>query len=192
MDNVRLARSGDAAAVAAIYAPSVTGAATSFELTPPSAGEIAERIARVSPHAPWLVMDRDGELTGFAYAARHRERAAYQWSVDTSVYVRADQRRTGVGRTLYRVLLALLRVQGFYAAHAGITLPNPASVALHEAVGFGRIGVEPCVGFKLGAWHDVGWWQLALRARSGEPQPPLSVHDAQARQGWREALAPPA
>jgi phosphinothricin acetyltransferase len=188
MDNVRLAHTGDAAAVAAIYAPSVTDAAASFELTPPSTAEVAERIAKVSAHAPWLVLVRGGDIAGFAYASRHRERAAYQWSVDTSVYVRADQRRTGVGRTLYSVLLALLRIQGFYAAHAGITLPNPGSVALHEAMGFRRIGVEPSVGYKLGVWHDVGWWQLAMHARTGAPAAPLSVQEAQVRQGWSDAL----
>jgi phosphinothricin acetyltransferase len=191
MDNVRLAQAGDAAAVAAIYAPSVTGAATSFELTPPGADEIAERIAKISLYAPWLVLVRDGDIAGFAYASRHRERAAYQWSVDTSVYVRADQRRSGVGRSLYRALLALLELQGFYAAHAGITLPNPGSVALHEAMGFGRIGVEPSVGYKLGAWHDVAWWQLALRARAGEPAPPRSIEQAQALPAWAAALSTP-
>jgi L-amino acid N-acyltransferase YncA len=191
MDNVRLADSGDAAAVAAIYAPSVTDAAVSFELTPPSADEIAERIAKVSSHAPWLVLVRDGDIAGFAYASRHRERAGYQWSVDTSVYVRADQQRGGVGRTLYSVLLALLRVQGFYAAHAGITLPNPGSIALHEAMGFRRIGVEPSVGYKLGVWHDVGWWQVELHARTGAPAAPLSVQEAQVRRDWSEALAGP-
>jgi L-amino acid N-acyltransferase YncA len=188
MDNVRLAHAGDAAAVAAIYAPSVTDTATSFELTPPSAGEMVERIARISPHAPWLVLVRDSEIAGFAYASRHRERAAYQWSVDTTVYVHPGQRRTGVGHGLYRVLLALLRVQGFYAAYAGITQPNPGSVALHEAVGFRRIGLESSVGYKLGSWHDVGWWQLDLRARTGSPATPLSVQEAQTRREWREAI----
>lgn len=189
MTTIRLAHSGDAAAIAAIYAPSVTDAAASFELAAPSADEIAGRIAAMSPHAPWLVLVRGGEIAGYAYASRHRERAAYQWSVDTSVYVRADQQRTGVGRSLYRVLLALLDVQGFYAVHAGITLPNPGSVRLHEAVGFRRIGVEPAVGYKLGAWHDVGWWQLALRPRNRVPAAPLSVQAAQAQRGWSEALA---
>lgn len=189
MATVRLAHAGDAAAIAAIYAPSVTDAAASFELAAPGPDEMAARIAAISPHAPWLVLVRGGEVAGYAYASRHRERPAYQWSVDTSVYVRADQRRTGAGRTLYRVLLALLDVQGFYAAHAGITLPNPASVGLHEAVGFQRIGTEPAVGYKLGAWHDVGWWQLALRTRTGAPAPPLSVQAAQAQHGWRQALA---
>ncbi|HEX3765692.1 MAG TPA: arsinothricin resistance N-acetyltransferase ArsN1 family B [Kofleriaceae bacterium] len=189
MATVRLAHAGDAAAIAAIYAPSVTSTARSFELAAPGPDEMAVRIAALSPHAPWLVLVRGGEIAGYAYASRHRERAAYQWSVDTTVYVRADQRRTGIGRSLYRVLLALLDVQGFYAAHAGITLPNPASVGLHEAIGFRPIGVEPAVGYKLGAWHDVGWWQLALRARTGVPAAPLSVQAAQAEPGWCRALA---
>jgi len=188
MPTVRLADTGDAAAIAAIYAPSVTDAATSFELAAPSPDDIAGRIAALSPHTPWLFLVRDGGIAGYAYASRHRERAAYQWSVDTSVYVRADQRRTGIGRALYRVLLALLDVQGFYSVHAGITLPNPGSVGLHEAVGFRQIGVEPAVGYKLGAWHDVGWWQLALRARTGVPTAPLTVQAAQAQRGWRETL----
>lgn len=101
---------------------------------------------------------------------------------------RTDQRRTGVGRALYRVLFALLDVQRFYSVHTGITLPNPGSVRLHEAVGFRQIGVEPAVGYKLGVWHDVGWWQLALRTRTGVPAAPLSVQTAQAQRGWREAL----
>lgn len=188
MHRVRLAGPADAAAIAAIYAPSVTGTATSFELTPPGAGEVAERIARLAPHAPWLVLVRGDEVAGYAYASRHRERAAYQWSVDTSVYVHADARRSGVGRSLYRALLSLLELQGFYAAHAGITLPNPGSVALHEAMGFGRIGTEPAVGYKLGAWHDVGWWQRPLRPRTGAPVAPLTVREAEVLPGWRAAL----
>src|ERR1051325_5368850 len=102
-------------------------------------------------HAPWLVeADAAGGVAGFAYASRHRERAAYRWSVDTSIYVAAEARRRGVGRRLYSVLFALLRRQGFRAAHAGITLPNPASVALHESMGFLPVGVSRAVGFKLG------------------------------------------
>ncbi len=189
MTSVRLAHPGDASAIAAIYAPSVTSAATSFELIPPTAEDMAARVAQVAPHLPWLVLVQHGEVVGYAYAARHRERPAYQWSVDTSVYIRADRQRTGVGRALYTSLLAVLRLQGFYAAHAGITLPNQGSVALHEAMGFRPIGVEPAVGYKHGAWHDVGWWQCALRDRTGAPLPPLSMQGAQADPGWRAALA---
>src|SRR4029079_16629726 len=114
-----------------------------------------------------------------ACASKHRERAAYQWSVDVSVYIHERARRQGVGRALYTSLFALLRLQGFYSAHAGISLPNRASVGLHEALVFQPVGVYRSVGYKRGAWHDVGWWQLALRERTGTPDPPRSLADAQ-------------
>ena len=139
---IRLAGPGDAAQVAAIYAPHVTGASTSFEYAPPDAAEMAARIASTRAHAPYLVLETGGGVLGFAYASKHRERAAYQWSVDVSVYVHERAHRRGVGRALYESLFALLRLQGFYSAHAGITLPNPASVGLHEALGFRPVGVR--------------------------------------------------
>jgi L-amino acid N-acyltransferase YncA len=187
-DVLRLAGERDAPAIAEIYAPSVLTSVTSFELVAPGPDEMATRIARILGHAPWLVLVRDHEVVGYAYASRHRDPAAYQWSVNTSVYVRADQKRTGTGRTLYGVLLDLLRIQGFYSAHAGIALPNDASVGLHEAMGFAPIGVYRAVGFKAGEWRDVGWWQLALRPRIGAPEPPLSMQAAQARADWSAAL----
>jgi L-amino acid N-acyltransferase YncA len=186
---IRLAGPDDAAPVAAIYAPHVTGASTSFEYVPPDAAEMASRIASTLAYAPYLVLDAGGAVHGFAYASKHRERAAYQWAVDVSVYVRQDAQRRGVGRALYESLFALLRLQGFYAAHAGITLPNPASVGLHEALGFRPVGVYRSVGFKRGVWHDVGWWQLPLRERTGTPDPPRSLTDAQRDPEWGRALA---
>jgi phosphinothricin acetyltransferase len=186
---IRLARAHDAAPVAAIYAPFVTGTATSFEYSPPDAAEMAARIASTLVYAPYLVQEIEGEVLGFAYASKHRERAAYQWSVDVSVYVHERARRKGVGRALYTSLFALLRLQGFYTAHAGITLPNPASVGLHEALGFRPVGVYQSVGFKRGGWHDVGWWQLPLRARTGTPEPLRSLAEAQRDPEWETALA---
>ena len=177
MDRIRLARADDGAALAAIYAPAVAATAISFELDPPDAAEMARRVAAVLEYAPWLVLERGGAVTGYAYATPHRERAAYRWSVDTSVYVGEAHRGAGVGRALYERLLALLRAQGYYVAHAGITLPNPASVALHERLGFAPVGVYPAVGWKHGAWHDVGWWRLPLRAPDGPPAPPRPVAD---------------
>ncbi|MGK3982526.1 arsinothricin resistance N-acetyltransferase ArsN1 family B [Sorangium sp. So ce136] len=188
MDILRMAHAGDAAAVAAIYAPSVSGP-TSFELEPPTAAEMAARIAGVLAHAPWLVLERDGMVVGYAYGARHRDRAAYQWSVDTSVYIDAAHHRTGVGRALYRALLQLLRLQGFYVAHAGVTLPNPASVGFHEALGFEPIGVYRDVGYKQGAWRDVGWWRLALRAPDGPPASPRSPAEMAGHPAWAAFLA---
>jgi L-amino acid N-acyltransferase YncA len=194
MATIRLATTDDAAAIAAIYAPHVTDAATSFELEPPDAAEMARRIGALLAVAPWLVLtEADGDadadaVRGYAYASRHRDRAAYQWSVDVSVYVASGHARRGIGGALYRSLFALLRLQGFCAAHAGITLPNPASVGLHEALGFRPIGIYPAVGFKRGAWHDVGWWQLPLRERTGAPAAPLSLAEAAALPAWPAAL----
>jgi len=186
---LRLAEPADAAAVAAIYAPVVAGTAISFELEPPDSREMEARIAAALGFAPWLVCCDGGAVVGYAYAARHRERAAYRWSVDVSVYVGEGRRRGGVGRALYGSLLALLRLQGFCAAHAGITLPNAASVGLHEALGFRPVGVYRKVGFKLGAWHDVGWWQLELRERRGPPAPTLSMAELRRAPGFDAALA---
>lgn len=128
------------------------------------------------PCLPWLVADDpDGGVIGYAYAAKHRERAAYRWSVDCSVYITAKAQRRGVGRLLYGELLPVLRGLGYFRVFAGIALPNPPSVGLHESVGFKPVGVYRRVGYKYGAWHDVGWWQLSLRdvdASAGPPAEP--------------------
>jgi L-amino acid N-acyltransferase YncA len=187
--SIRLATPEDAGPMAEIYAPFVTGSAISFEAEPPSETEMARRLAAGEDHAPWLVCAEERRVLGFAYASRHRDRAAYRWSVDVSVYVDQAAHRRGLGRALYTSLFALLRGQGFHAAHAGITLPNPASVGLHESLGFVPVGVYRSVGFKLGAWRDVGWWQLELRPRVGQPAPPLSTTEAKATTGWAGALA---
>jgi phosphinothricin acetyltransferase len=186
---IRLASEDDAAAVARIYAPSVTGSAISFEAVPPDAAELAARIRRVAPYAPWLVCEAAGDVWGYAYASQHRERAAYRWAIDVSVYIDARCQRRGVGRALYTSLLALVRLQGFYTAHAGIALPNAASVGLHEALGFAPVGVYRAVGFKLGSWRDVGWWQLALRAPSDEPAEPRTPTALVSDPRWDAALA---
>ena len=159
----------DAAACAAIYAPNVEASATSFEEQAPSAEEIATRIERTAATHPWLVAEADGEVLGYAYACRHRERPAYRWSADVSVYVAEAERGRGVGRGLYEGLFERLRNRGFRVACAGITLPNEASIALHESLGFVAVGVFRRIGWKVGAWRDVGWWQLDLAPESGEP-----------------------
>jgi phosphinothricin acetyltransferase len=171
---VRLAEPPDAAEVQTIYAPIVASTPISFEVEPPTVAEMARRIARTMPAHPWLVAEDHGRLAGYAYAGPFRSRPAYRWSVEVSAYVHPDWRRHGVGRSLYAALLAVLALQGFREACAGITLPNPASVGLHQALGFVPVGVYRRVGWKLGAWHDVGWWQRSLIASSqepGEPQP---------------------
>ena len=186
---LRFAHGGDAEAVTAIYAPIVATTAISFETEPPTVPEMAQRIDKTLAHWPWLVCDRGGEVLGYAYASRHRERAAYQWSVDVSVYVHPRAHRSGVGRALYTSLVRLLALQGFYTAYAGITLPNPASVGLHEAVGFKPVGIYHNVGFKLGAWHDVGWWSLVLQQTVGRPASPVDLPALSGRPDVETALA---
>jgi L-amino acid N-acyltransferase YncA len=172
---IRLATPDDDRAIAALYSPNVVDGIISFELAPPSAAEMRERIVSTLRQTPWLVAESAGELWGYAYASQHRERAAYQWSLDASVYVAPAHQGRGIGRTLYTALFGLVRLQGYFAVHAGITLPNPASVGLHEALGFVPVGVFRGVGHKLGGWHDVGWWQLELAPRQGVPDPPRSL-----------------
>lgn len=164
----------DAAACAAIYAPYVVDSAASFEETPPGAAELARRIEQLSHTHAFLVDERDGRVAGYAYAGPHRTRAAYRWAADVSVYVDAAFQRRGVGRALYEPLLALLRERGFRIACAGITLPNAGSVGLHEAFGFEQVGIYRAIGWKAGAWRDVGWWQLQLAPREdgAQPEPP--------------------
>ena len=167
----------DGAACAAIYAPAVLEGVASFEERAPSPAEMAERIATTSAGWPWLVAEREGALAGYAYGSRHRTRSAYRWAADVTVYVDAAHRRRGVARALYVALLELLAAQGFHCACAGIALPNPGSVGLHEALGFVPVGVYREIGFKFGRWWDVGWWQKALPAGDAptppaEPRPP--------------------
>jgi phosphinothricin acetyltransferase len=185
---IRRAAAGDAAAIAAIYAPAVTGRATSFEFEPPDAAEMAARVARCHPAYPWLVAERAGEVIGYAYGSRHRERAAYGWSVEVSAYVRGDAHRAGVGRGLYTALFAILALQGYRRAFAGMTLPNPSSAGLHLAMGFRPIGVFEGVGFKFGQWHDVAWFGRDLAPLEGAPAPPLGLDAVEPLPAFGEAL----
>lgn len=161
---IRLATPDDAADVAAIYAPVVASTTISFEMEPPTADVMRERIVSTLQRLPWLVsLDAHDRVNGYVYAGKHRERAAYQWAVDTTAYIREDARGQGLGKALYGELFRQLVDLGYYQAFAGIALPNAASVALHESVGFEPIGVYRSVGFKFGHWHDVGWWQRTLQ-----------------------------
>lgn len=186
---LRLARPQDADGILAIYSPIVRDTAISFEGEPPTRQQMAQRIASTIERLPWLVYERQGEILGYVYASQHRARLAYQWSVDVSVYIQAQAHRTGLARTLYTSLFKLLTLQGFYNCYAGITLPNAASVGLHEALGFQTIGVYRNVGYKLGAWHDVGWWSMALRPTTGLPEPPIPLPTLmQQSTVWQQAL----
>jgi len=161
----------DAAACAEIYAPHVKGSAVSFEERAPEAAEMEARIQRCAAGHGWLVAERGGLVVGYAYATAFNERPAYRWSTSVSVYVAEEARGQGIGRALYEALFDRLRERGFHMACAGITLPNEASVALHERLGIELVGVNREIGWKDGAWRDVGWYQLELAPASDGPPP---------------------
>jgi phosphinothricin acetyltransferase len=165
---IRLATVHDAAGVQAIYAPVVRDTAISFELDPPSVEEMRARIAKArEAELPWIVMDDGGRIMGYAYASRHRgDRPAYRWSVEVSIYMHADARGRGLGRQLYVALFGVLAFQHIQKAYAGATLPNDASVGIHEGLGFRKVGVYEEVGYKLGRWHDTIWWVKRLGAHA--------------------------
>jgi phosphinothricin acetyltransferase len=165
----------DADAVAQIYRPSVEDGLASFEEVAPGAPEMASRMRSTLARTPWLVAEADGGVIGFAYAGPHRERAGYRWAVNISVYVAPESRGLGVGRALYDDLLDVLRRQRFVNVYAGIALPNPASEALHAAIGMERVGVYRRVGYKFGAWHDVAWYWLRLADPDGQPPEPIPL-----------------
>jgi L-amino acid N-acyltransferase YncA len=185
---IRLASEIDAAAIAEIYAPFCESTAVSFEYKAPSTTEMAERIRALITRLPWLVLDENGTVAGYVYASLHRERAAYGWSVDTTAYVSPGYLRHGVGRALYMTLFQLLRLQGYYKAFAGITLPNPASIGLHQSVGFKPVGIYRGVGYKIGAWHDVSWYQLSLQPERLNPQLPLPLSSIFGSVEWAKAI----
>jgi len=165
----------DAGRVAEIYRPAVEATIASFEEAAPDADEMGRRIRTTLERTPWLVAEADGLVVGYAYADRHRERPGYRWSVNISVYVADGHGGRGIGRRLYDELLAILRRQRFVNVYAGIALPNPASVALHEAIGMRRTALYERVGFKFGAWHDVAWYALRLTDPDGSPPEPIPL-----------------
>jgi phosphinothricin acetyltransferase len=185
---IRLATEADTGQVLAIYAPFCRESPVSFELEPPSAEEMRRRVVSTMASFPWLVLDHGGEVRGYVYARPFRDRPAYRWSTEVTVYVRDGRRRGGVGRALYVSLFRVLALQGYCNVYAGITLPNPASVGLHEALGFRPVGVYEGCGYKSGTWHDVGFWQLALRPRVPDPEPPRELPRVIGAEGWEEAI----
>ncbi len=172
---IRLATMHDAVEILNIYSVYVLNTVISFETSVPSKEEMEKRIVSVLAKDPWLVVEEDNIIFGYAYACKHSERAAYKWSVDVSAYVREDCRGKGIGKRLYTALLSILRLQGYRNVYAGICLPNESSVGIHEYFGFEKIAHYNQVGYKFGQWHDVGWWEAFLVKHNSEPDEPLPM-----------------
>jgi L-amino acid N-acyltransferase YncA len=170
---IRQASSDDANGILNIYAPYISGTSFTFETEVPSVEAFAERIENYLQHWPWLVCEIDGKIAGYAYASKYRERTGYQWCVECSVYIHDDFQRMGIAKALYDALFEVLKMQGYRNVYAVINLPNDKSVQLHERCGFKWFANYENVGYKLGEWKTVGWWQLIINEYDHEPAPPL-------------------
>lgn len=158
----RLASEDDAAQLLDVYAPYVQNIAISFEYEVPTLQEFTERIRAVTQNYPYLICEIGGRIAGYAYAQRQKVRAAYGWNAELSVYLRPEYVRRGIGRAFYTALLDILHMQGVENVYGCVTVPNAGSERLHEAMGFRRISVFYRTGYKLGAWHDVAWFEKRI------------------------------
>lgn len=174
---IRTATTEDAPMIAAIYAPYVLSSAVSFEDVPPPPSEIARRLSETIVYFPWLVAENDGTVMGYAYANRFRDRNAYRFACETSIYVAGDLHGRGIGHNLYRVLLDTLTEQGYTQAVAWIAMPSEASIELHISMGFQRAGFLRSIGFKHGQWRDIAVLQKTLIPVNGPPEEPRTFAD---------------
>lgn len=181
MTAIRLATKDDAKQILDIYAPYIINTATSFETDVPSVEEMQIRIANCLQKYPWIVCTIDGKMAGYVYASKHREREAYQWSCESSVYVHDEFKGKGIGKKLYLLLFEVLKLQGIRNVYAGITLPNEASINLHERCGFLRFATYENIGYKLGSWQTVGWWKLQINNYDLNPPPPIKILELNAQ-----------
>jgi L-amino acid N-acyltransferase YncA len=177
MPLIRIATGDDASSILKIYAPYIENTSYTFETEVPAIDAFKDRINSYLENWPWLVCDIDGVIAGYAYGAKHRERTAYQWSIESSVYVHDDYQRIGVAKALYTALIDVLKLQGFRNLYAVVNLPNDKSVAFHEKLGFEYFATYKNVGYKLGKWKNVGWWQLQLNEYSREPELPIKFFE---------------
>lgn len=174
---IRLAAASDAEQILNIYAPYVKNTVISFETEVPTREDMESRIGHSLEKHVWIVLEENNEILGYAYSSKHSERSAYRWSVDISVYIKEGFHRRGIGKVLYTSLLEIIKCQGYCNVYAGICLPNEKSVGIHEYFGFRKIAHYSRVGYKLGSWHDVGWWELFLQQHDPEPKEPLSIRE---------------
>lgn len=177
MKLMRIVQPSDAASILEIYTPYILNTAVTFETEIPSITSFEERIKHYTEKWPWIVYEVDGTIGGYAYATKHRERLAYQWCVESSVYIRDQFQGEGIASKLYNALFELLRLQGFINVYAGITLPNDRSISFHEKLGFTNFAYYKNVGHKLGEWRTVGWWQKQINNYEKQPLAPVDFRE---------------
>jgi phosphinothricin acetyltransferase len=174
---IRLATEEDCASILDIYAPFITDTVITFECEVPALEEFTKRMANIQKKYPWLVCEYNGSIVGYAYASKYSERQAYDWSADFSIYIDPKHHGKKIGKALYYGLFELLKLQGYYNAFAGVTMPNIKSESLHEALGFKPIGIYKNVGYKLGEWHDVKWYGVEIAEHVPSPAKPKLISE---------------
>lgn len=177
MEEIRLIEPDDINEVFSIYCYYIENTVISFEIVPPALSEFTTRVITISNNYPWLVYVKDNKIIGYAYGSKHREREAYQWSADVSVYLHKEATGKGIGTKLYKALFTLMENLGYYNLYAGISLPNEKSIRIHEKFGFSLIGIYKKVGFKFNRWIDVGWWVKSIKSNTVPPEPPIPIKD---------------
>ena len=177
MTNIRLARTDDAEGILAIYSPYISNTSFTFETEVPSINDFQKRIADYLINWPWLVCEINGVIAGYAYGAKYRERTAYQWCVESSIYIHDNFQKQNIGKALYKALIKILKQQGYRNVYAVINLPNDKSVRFHESCGFTYFATYENVGYKLGKWKNVGWWQLVINEFGMEPEAPIKFSE---------------
>ena len=179
----------DARQVAAIYYPYVINTPITFETTPPDGTEMYRRMKKVSKTYTSLVCEHENELMGYSYGSKFRDRSAYDWIVETTVYVREAAHGLGIGKALYASLLKCLKLQGFTSAYGVIALPNNPSVSLHEHFGFTEDYLMTNAGYKDGQWYDVGFWRIKLSDVTEDTLPIKSVDELRSMNYFKNSVA---
>jgi len=185
---IRLATEADSTSILEIYTPFIKDTVITFEYEVPTASEFSKRMANIQKKYPWLVCEVNDSMVGYAYASQFSERAAYDWSVDFSIYIKPEYHKKKIGKALYTALFQLLRLQGYCNAYAGIALPNTKSVSLHESFGFKPVGVYHNVGYKFGNWHDVKWFELKIQEHPKIPLAPKTINEINNTPGFNTIL----
>jgi len=169
MVEIRLATPNDAAGILEIYAPYIASTSFTFETEVPSVTDFQKRISDYLINWPWLVCEIDGVIAGYAYGTKYRERTAYQWCIESSIYIHDDFLKLKIGKALYEALIEILKRQGYRNVYAVVNLPNDRSVKFHESCGFTWFATYEKVGYKLGKWKNVGWWQWIINEYTMDP-----------------------
>ena len=185
---IRLINDTDAEAVLEVYKPYILNTSITFEYEVPGIAEFDERIKTITVEYPWLVCLQNGEIIGYAYGCKHRYRTAYNWSAESTIYMKSDFHGKGIGRVLYNTLFSILQFQGFINVYAGVGLPNVKSEGFHAAMGFEKIGDFTKIGYKFGKWHDVRWFQKHLSEHRVEPPTPKLMQEIKSSQTFQAIM----